>query len=162
MTPRWDSFADTNPEAGRLGRLAWILDSAIRIPGTNYRIGIDGLIGLIPGFGDLFGALLSSYIVAAAARIGVPSVVLIRMALNIALESVVGAIPVIGDIFDIVWKANQRNVELLNGYLVTPKGTTRSSRFVVFVVGVLLALFLIVLGILVYWLLSAILQAIRA
>ena len=82
-------------KAEHLERLAWILDSAIRVPGTNYRIGIDGLIGLLPGFGDLVGALLSSYIIAGAAQLGVPSVVLIRMALNIAIESIVGVVPVL-------------------------------------------------------------------
>lgn len=147
--------------SGHLDRLAWILDSAIRIPGTRYRIGIDGVIGLLPGFGDLIGALLSSYIVAAAAQLGVPNVVLIRMALNIAVESIVGAVPILGDIFDFVWKANRRNVELLNRYREEPGSATASSRLVVITVTALLVLLLIALGLIVYWILGALLQAIR-
>lgn len=161
VTPQRDDIDDSRVKAGRLERLAWILDSAIRIPGTNYRIGVDGVLGLIPGFGDLVGALLSSYILASASQIGVPLVVLIRMALNIALESIVGAIPILGDIFDFVWKANQRNVKLLNYYLQKPDRATTSSRLVVTIVIVFLVFFLVALGAIVYWILSALLQAIH-
>jgi hypothetical protein len=148
-------------KAEHLERLAWILDSAIRVPGTNYRIGIDGLIGLLPGFGDLVGALLSSYIIAGAAQLGVPSVVLIRMALNIAIESIVGVVPVLGDVFDFAWKANRRNVDLLNHYMEKPGSATASSRLVVFTVIALLVLLLVALGVIAYWILGAVLQAIR-
>jgi hypothetical protein len=157
-----DRFANRRMRTQHLERLAWILDNSIRIPGTNYRIGVDGLIGLIPGLGDIIGALLSSYIVAAASQVGVPGVVLVRMALNIALESIIGAIPVVGDIFDFVWKANKRNVELLNQYAKKPGSVTASSRLVVLTVITLLTLLLVLLGIIVYWILSAILQAIQS
>src|SRR5688500_16273473 len=89
--------------------LARILDTAVRIPGTQIRFGLDALLGLIPGAGDVAGALLSSYIILAAARQGAPRAVLLRMIGNVALDSMVGAIPVLGDIFDVAFKSNARN-----------------------------------------------------
>lgn len=100
-----------------LGRLAWLLDQAFRIPGTNQRVGVDGLIGLIPGVGDTVGALLSTYIVIEAARRGASLWTVVRMLGNVAVETLVGAIPVLGDLFDIVWKANVRNLALLGDAL---------------------------------------------
>ena len=103
-----------------LKRLAWLLDSAIPLPG-GYRIGLDGLIGLVPGLGDVVAALLSSYIVVEAARLRVPASVLMRMGLNVALELIVGAVPVAGDLFDFAFKANERNVRLLEASLDPPE-----------------------------------------
>lgn len=100
----------------RLKRLAWLLDSAIPLPG-GYRIGLDGLIGLVPGLGDVVAALLSSYIVLEAARLRVPGSVLLRMGLNVALEVIIGAVPIVGDLFDFAFKANERNVGLLEASL---------------------------------------------
>ncbi|OYD24999.1 DUF4112 domain-containing protein [Oceanimonas baumannii] len=100
----------------KLDRLAWLLDSAIRLPG-GLRIGLDGMMGLIPGVGDLAGALFSSYILLQAARMKVPVSVLARMAFNILLELVIGSIPVLGDLFDFFFKANRRNVRLMEKYL---------------------------------------------
>ena len=105
---------NASPEAqARLRRLAWLLDSSIRIPGTRWTVGIDALIGLVPGLGDAAGVLLSSYIVYEAARMGAAKGVLARMVLNVAIEGVVGAIPILGDLFDAGFKANQRNIRLL-------------------------------------------------
>ena len=128
----------------QLRQLAHVLDTAVPLPG-GYRIGADGLIGLIPGFGDLAGALISSYIVTQAHRLGAPPAVLVRMALNILLESVVGVIPIVGDLFDFAWKANRRNVELLEHHLANPRHTRRQSTWVVIAVvgGLLLAVILI-------------------
>lgn len=114
-----------------LARLAWWLDSAIGVPGTRFRIGLDALIGLVPGVGDLVGAALSAYIVAAAARRGIPGSVLLRMALNVGVDAVVGAVPILGDIFDAAWKANQRNVALLRQYAAVPRRAQAQSRLVV-------------------------------
>ncbi|WP_417616902.1 DUF4112 domain-containing protein [Oceanisphaera sp.] len=100
----------------RLERVAWILDSAVRLPG-GFRVGLDGIIGLVPGIGDLIGAALSSYIVVEAARLKLPLRVLARMAMNVLIELVVGIIPLFGDLFDFAFKANVRNVRLLNEYL---------------------------------------------
>ena len=94
--------------------LAWFLDNSIEIPGIRYRIGWDALVGLIPGFGDIAGLLVSSYIVTQAMRLGVPRVTLLRMVGNIAVEATVGMIPLVGDFFDATYKANARNVKLLN------------------------------------------------
>jgi hypothetical protein len=104
----------------RLKRVAWLLDSAIPLPG-GYRIGLDGLIGLVPGLGDVVAALLSSYIVVEAARLRVPASVLLRMGLNVALELIIGAVPVAGDLFDFAFKANERNVRLLEASLGPPE-----------------------------------------
>ena len=115
----------------RLGRLAWLLDSSIPIPGTSFSIGLEALIGLFPVVGDLAGVLLSSYILKEAAALGVSRSILARMAFNVALEGLVGMIPFAGDVFDAAYKANQRNVRLLNDYLDRPGEALRSSRFFV-------------------------------
>lgn len=130
----------------RLGRFAWFLDSAIPIPGTRFRIGLDGLIGLIPGVGDAVGAALSSYLLAEAVRLGVPISTVLRMGLNILVEALIGLIPFVGDIFDFAWKANLRNVRLLNAYIDNPRKTARSSRVVVtaIIVGIIVLLILLI------------------
>lgn len=114
-----------------LRRLAHVLDSAIPLPG-GLRIGLDGIIGLIPGVGDLLGTALSSYIVAQAHRLGVSSAVLVHMMGNIALDTVLGAVPVLGDLFDFAWKANRRNIELLERALAQPRRERRRSGLLVF------------------------------
>lgn len=126
----------------RLGRLAWLLDSAFVLPGTRFRFGIDALIGLIPGLGDALGVVISCYIIREAARAGVPVSVLMRMALNVAVEGIVGLIPLAGDIFDAAWKANQRNVALLEAHADDPRRTTRTSTALVTAVLIGLILFL--------------------
>lgn len=93
------------------------LDSAIVIPGTRFRFGIDALLGLFPGGGDIVGAAFSGYVIYAAWRLGAPVPVLARMVANIAADTVLGAIPVAGDLFDAYWKANLRNVAILREYL---------------------------------------------
>lgn len=111
-----------------LERLGQVLDSAFAIPGTPFRIGLDGILGFIPGVGDTMGAALSTYIIFKAARLGVPKRVLLCMAGNVALETVVGVVPIAGDIFDIAWKANIRNLALLRTHLAAPERTERSPR----------------------------------
>ena len=100
----------------RLDKLSRLLDNAFAIPGTRFRIGLDGILGLIPGIGDATGAALSIYLIVQAARLGLPVSTVLRMVGNVALETVVGAVPIVGDIFDIVWKANIRNMALLRGH----------------------------------------------
>lgn len=95
----------------RLDRLAWVLDRSIPI--GRCRIGLDPIIGLLPGAGDWIGAMLSLYVLYEGARLGVPRSVLTRMTGNILLETVVGAVPVVGDLFDFAWKANTRNMALI-------------------------------------------------
>jgi hypothetical protein len=89
------------------------------------------LIGLVPGIGDLIGTALSAYIVAVAARRGLPGSVLIRMAVNVGVEALVGVVPIVGDLFDAAWKANQRNVALLRQYAAVPRRAHAQSRLVV-------------------------------
>jgi hypothetical protein len=122
--------------AGEIRRLAWLLDEAVRLPG-GFRIGLDGIVGLVPGIGDALGLVASSYIVLRARRFGVPRVVLARMIGNVALEFMIGTIPVLGDLFDFVFKSNLRNLALIEQYLVNEREVRRSSRVRVFVVTLL-------------------------
>jgi Domain of unknown function (DUF4112) len=115
----------------RLRFLAWLLDSSIRIPGTRFTVGLDALIGLLPFLGDLIGVLVSSFIVGEAARLGASRTVLARMAFNVAVEGLVGLVPLAGDVFDAAWKANQRNVRLLEAWVERPRRAERASRFFV-------------------------------
>ena len=126
---------ETPDRAAHIRALARLLDSAVRIPGTNVRVGLDALVGLIPGFGDVAGAAASGYIILAASRLGAPTPVLLRMLLNVATETVVGTVPVIGDLFDVGWRANMRNTALLERHLAAPAATRAASRWVT--VGVL-------------------------
>lgn len=101
----------------RLDRLAHLMDERFRIPGTRRRMGLDGLIGLIPGIGDLATGAISLYVVLEAWRLGASRLVIARMLANIGIDVAVGGVPLAGDLFDIAWKANRRNVELLRRHL---------------------------------------------
>jgi Domain of unknown function (DUF4112) len=136
----------------RLRTMTRLLDSAIRVPGTRYRFGIDAIIGLVPGIGDAIGAIFSAFIVFQAARLGVSTSTLIRMMGNVALDTIVGEIPLLGDLFDAGWKANVRNMALLEAHLQRPVSTARGSRRVLLLLGIGLLMLLagvIALGILV-------------
>ncbi len=142
----------------QLQALAWLLDSSIRLPG-GFRIGVDALIGLVPFFGDAAGVLLSAWIVSQAAKLGVPRAVLMRMILNVAVEGLVGLVPLAGDVFDAAWKANQRNVRLLERHMGDPAETARSSRRFVLLVLALVVLLVVLMSMLsalfVGWIVSA-------
>lgn len=111
-----------------LERLSWLMDDLVRIPGINWRFGLDALVGLIPGFGDTATSLVSFYILAAAVRYRVPKVTLLRMGLNIGIDYLVGSIPVVGDLFDAWWKSNQMNVELLSKRATVSAGEARQGK----------------------------------
>ena len=100
-----------------LDRLARLLDSRWRIPGTDIRFGADALVGLLPGVGDAATGLVSAYIILRAANHGAPKRLLARMAGNVALDTVVGSIPLAGSVFDLFFKANNRNIRLLRRHL---------------------------------------------
>jgi hypothetical protein len=117
----------------RLRRLAWILDRSIPV-GGGYRIGVDPLIGLLPGVGDALGVALSSLILYDAARLGLPVHVLLRMAGNVLLEAVLGAVPVLGDLFDFVWHANVRNLALVEKHY-DPLRAPRPARRIAWMIG---------------------------
>ena len=108
--------------------LAHILDDGVRIPGLGVRFGLDAVIGLVPGLGDFAGAILSGYVVLLGARLGAPKSVILRMLGNVAIDVVGGAVPVLGDLFDVGWKANLRNVALLDRWVDQPGRTQATSR----------------------------------
>src|SRR4029450_5024031 len=101
----------------RIDSLATILDSALVIPGTGVRFGLDALIGLVPAVGDIVTATLSLFIVHEAYQLGAPRHIILRMLGNVALDGVFGAVPLVGDAFDVLWRANRRNVQLLREWL---------------------------------------------
>jgi len=101
----------------RIRKVSRLMDTALRIPGTSFRIGIDPIIGLIPGAGDLIATAISAYIVIIAARFKLPWPVLRQMIFNVGLEAVVGTVPLLGDIFDAFYKSNMRNLAMLESHL---------------------------------------------
>jgi len=117
--------------AKRVRLLGQLLDNSIPIPGTNKRIGLDAVIGLIPGVGDLAGGVLSGYIIIEAARSQVPTMTLVRMLANVGIDTLVGVVPAIGDLFDAAWKSNTRNVLLLQGHLVSGDEARGGGRSVI-------------------------------
>jgi len=137
----------------RLNFLAWLLDSSIPIPGTRLTVGLDALIGLFPFIGDLLGVVASSYILAQANRMGVGRAILARMAFNVAIEGVVGIVPIAGDVFDAAWKANQKNVRLLDAWAERPHATRRASRLFLALLMLALIGFFVACGALTYLLL---------
>ena len=101
----------------RLDALATLLDTAFILPGTNVRFGFDALIGLVPGIGDAITTAISLYIVHEARQLGAPAHLILRMLANVAVDGFVGAVPLVGDAFDVLWRANRRNVRLLREWL---------------------------------------------
>lgn len=101
----------------RIRKLSRLMDTAIGIPGTKFRIGLDPIIGLIPGAGDLISTSFSAYIIYLATRLGIPSKDIQKMILNIGLEAVVGTVPLFGDLFDAYYKSNIRNLAILEKHL---------------------------------------------
>jgi hypothetical protein len=122
--------------------LALIMDEFIRVPGTKFRVGLDPLIGLVPGLGDTSSALVSAFALVQAARRGVPKILLSRMSFNILINEIVGTIPIIGDAFSFWFKSNKRNYEIIKDHIATPGASRRSDW--VFVIGVLITLGVIV------------------
>lgn len=146
----------TDAATAEVELLAWLLDNSIPIPGTGRRIGVDALIGLIPGAGDLVSGGLGLLVVVRAAQRGLPTIVLARMLLNVALDFSIGAIPIIGDAFDLWFKSNARNVALMRRYVATPTASTAGQWL--FFGGILAAVGLAALAFV--WLIWALLGAI--
>lgn len=109
----------THPAVRRTKRVAWLLDEAIRIPGTNRRVGLDPILGLLPFVGDFVTAFFSLYIVVEAIIAGAKKRTIVRMLVNIGLDVALGSVPVVGDIFDATWKANVKNRKLLEESLAS-------------------------------------------
>ncbi|HEV2711038.1 MAG TPA: DUF4112 domain-containing protein [Edaphobacter sp.] len=143
-----------------LDLLSHVLDDFLRIPGTSIRFGLDGIVGVIPGIGDVIGGIASCIIIVAAWMRGVSYVTLVRMAANVGIEVIVGSIPIVGDMFDIAWRANRRNYALLTGSLIQPRKNTIQSW--IFIIGLFLLLAGLVLlpMLLLAWLADHVLRAI--
>lgn len=131
----------------RLNTLSRVMDTSIRLPG-GYRIGWDGIVGLIPGVGDLVGMGISLYILVGATRLGASKTTLLRMLGNIGVETAVGSIPIVGDLFDLAFKANTRNMKILDNQIVDPTSTQRQSNTVLLIFLILA----VVLMLLIAWL----------
>ncbi|MCY7385956.1 MAG: DUF4112 domain-containing protein [Microcoleus sp. CAN_BIN18] len=129
----------------RLRQISHLLDNAIPIPGTKYRIGLDPILGLIPGGGDVIGSIFAGYVVFKSAQMGVPQETLVKMAANIVFDTVAGTVPVAGDLLDVAWKANVKNIELLDAHLGSPEQGKKADWL--FVAALLLGLILIVGGV---------------
>jgi Domain of unknown function (DUF4112) len=155
------SDAELSPELELLAR--WT-DTVFRIPGLNIRFGLDAILGLIPGAGDIVTSLASLYILSAANRYNVPRITLARMATNILLDTLVGAIPLVGDLFDVYWKSNRRNVDLLRRHMsaapAAEKSLQRRDRWFVIAVIAGLVVLMIAAGAAAFWILSWIVVAI--
>ena len=111
-----------------LERLGWLMDDMFRIPVLGWRIGLDALLGLIPGVGDTATTLASLYILTSAVRYRVPKITLLRMGFNLGIDYALGSLPLVGDFFDAWWKSNQKNVELLRRRATVPAGEAREGR----------------------------------
>lgn len=142
-----------------LERVSRVLDAAVRIPGTGIRVGLDPILGLLPGVGDWAGGLASAYILVRAAKLGAARPTLLRMALNLGVDMLVGAVPVLGDLFDVGWRANQRNLALLRAHLDAPERRRRADRGFVVTLLVGLGVLLLASVALGLWLLALLLRA---
>jgi hypothetical protein len=128
----------------RARAFAKMLDSAVTVPGTSIRFGLDSVLGLVPGLGDTAGAIFSGYLILLATRMGVPRATVTRMVANVAIDTVVGGIPVLGDLFDIAWKSNMKNLKLLEES-VDPVYEKQPVNWAL-IAGALLVLLLLVAG----------------
>ncbi len=150
-------FRDENLEL-----LSRVLDTWFRVPGTDIRFGLDGIIGFVPGIGDLLAGLASCIIVLAAFFRGVPGVTVARMVVNLAIEVVVGMVPVLGNLFDIGWRANRRNYHLLEQSLAGPKRSTAKDWVFLGLLGAGLMAMAMLPFVLLVWVGGALLHGLRA
>jgi len=153
-------------QARELELLAHWMDTVFEIPVLKLRFGLDALLGLLPGGGDVGAALASIYILGAANRYGIPRITVLRMALNIALDVLIGAIPVVGDLFDVYWKSNQRNVAILRKHLTatssTAPGLRRADSWFVTAIIVVLCLLIVSSLVFTYFAISWIAETLKA
>ena len=143
-SPSSGSFVQAPASLKRLRQMSHLLDNAIPIPGSGVRVGLDPILGLVPGGGDVVTGLLSVYIVYEAAKMGLPAATLGRMGGNILLDVLSGTVPVVGDLFDVTWKANSQNVALLEKHMANPVPSKAADKLLA--MGVIVALLVLVLG----------------
>ena len=151
------AFRDEN-----LDLLSRVLDTWFRVPGTNIRFGLDGIVGFIPGIGDVLGGLASCIIVLAAYFRGVPLITIARMVVNLAIEVGVGLVPVLGNLFDIGWRANRRNYHLLERSLDASQRDTRRDWLFMGVLGLGLLLLAMLPFLLLLWVGGSLLRELHA
>jgi hypothetical protein len=137
----------------RLRAITRLMDQAFGVPGTRWRFGLDALFGLVPGLGDIAGGLIGVYALRVARQLGAPGVIQLHMLTNIAIDASIGTIPVIGDLFDFAFKAQTRNLTLLDDWLQTPHQATKRSRRGLILVPVAIVIVFATLTILGIWLL---------
>ena len=159
---RRDPVGPRHPNHGaheRIHTFAHALDSYFRVPGTRLRFGLDPVLGLIPGAGDVIGGVFSSYIIFEAILAKASSAVLLRMVLNMGVDMLFSAIPLLGDIFDIGWRANKRNLRLLQRHLENPARAAAASKLFIVVVVLVVLGFLVGTLVLAAWALQTIIDA---
>lgn len=143
-----------------LRRFARLMDEAFQVPGTKFRFGLDAVLGLIPGIGDVIGGVMSAWIIVGAVRHRVPMWVVARMVLNVAIDLIFGAVPVAGDVFDFLFEENMKNMRLLEKYrgrTLPPRSSAQMTGIAVLIIGSILFLaILIMIGLLslVFWLIG--------
>jgi hypothetical protein len=142
----------------RLRVVTRLMDQAFGVPGTKWRFGLDALFGLVPGLGDIAGGMIAVYALRVARQLGAPGVIQLHMLTNIALDASVGTIPVIGDLFDFVFKAQTRNLALLDAWLQTPHEVTKRSKRGLVMVPVAIVVVFATLTVLGVWLLFILLH----
>ncbi len=151
------AFRDKN-----LDTLSRVLDTWFRVPGTNIRFGVDGVVGFIPGVGDLLGGMASCIIVLAAYFRGVPLITIARMVANLAIEVVAGLVPVLGNLFDIGWRANRRNYHLLEHSLAVSRRDTGRDWLFMGLLGLILLALAMLPFLLLLWLGGSLLHSLQA
>ena len=143
-----------DPELARLEVLSKWMDNQFRIPGTNLRFGLDGLIGLVPYLGDMAGFVASGFLMRTMVKKGASPLLMLRMLFNYILDAIVGVVPLVGDLFDFGFKANRRNVEMLKKYYADGKAKPNASRSMAFLGILFFVLFVVLLGLI--WKLAAV------
>ena len=148
-----------NSRLAQARALAKLLDRSVRIPGTRITFGLDAILGLIPGGGDVAGAVFSAWLIMLGTRMGVPQHVLARMVANVAIDTLGGSVPVIGDLFDVAWKSNSRNLALLEQFADSPSGSGRLVSKGTLIVALSVVALLVIGGV---WLAVVIVKALIA
>ncbi|MFL5604081.1 MAG: DUF4112 domain-containing protein [Gemmatimonadaceae bacterium] len=149
VVPASDGILSDDPASRtrRVRVIAKLLDNSIGIPGTRWKVGFDPIVGLIPGIGDLIGAVLSGYIVLEAARADVPAYTLARMLLNVGIDTLLGAVPAVGDVFDAAWKSNTKNVALLESHLSGDRAAiAREKRSTIGLISIAAVVLVLIIG----------------
>ncbi|MFN0173205.1 MAG: DUF4112 domain-containing protein [Saprospiraceae bacterium] len=134
-----------DPELARLDALAKLMDNQFRVPGTNWRFGLDGIVGLIPYVGDMAGFVVSGFLMRTMVKKGASPLLMLRMMFNYIMDAVVGIVPFLGDLFDFGFKANRRNVNLLKAYYADGKVKPNATRSVAFLGLLFFALFIVLI-----------------